>query len=99
MVVVLKQDLWWDDRDAVERRYASGRYQEIASLAKGRKSEGQFRYELAFASLVSSNLKTERRDVLKKTTAGYDDECRAESIVKLTQIFRGLMEWEKEHGD
>lgn len=64
--VVAKQDLWWSERQSVERFYRYGEYGAIiASLANKRGAE-TFQHEFAFTSLVIQNLTSGQNEVLKK---------------------------------
>lgn len=98
LTLVTKQDLWWDQRDDVEKHYSEGKHGKVVKECLGGKSEQLFRRETAFASLVIRNLCTERDEVLKKTVAGYDTPLQEKSFEKLLNVFEGLMRWEEEHG-
>lgn len=98
MSLVTKQDLWWDERDAVEDHYSTGKYRNIVAKCMGGKESHQFRHELVFASLVIRNLVTGRDETLKSTVAGYDQSHQQKSIETLLHIFEGLMDWEKQNG-
>ncbi len=93
--VVTKQDLWWPFRDEVDLHYRSGNYSSILRDSLGSKSPRNFRNEVAFVSLVIRNLTTGRDELLKQTTAGYDQVIQVESLQKLIMVLNGLMEWEK----
>jgi hypothetical protein len=97
LTLVTKQDLWWDERDNVEKHYAEGRFGKIVKECLGGKSERKFRHETAYASLVIRNLVTGRNEVIKKTVSGYDAPLQEKSFEKLLRVFDGLMQWEKEH--
>ena len=97
LTLVTKQDLWWNDRDDVERYYTSGNYGAIMQRCAGGKQSHEFRHETAFVSLILHNLTTERNQILKTTVAGYDQPMQIESIDKLRVVFNGLMEWEEQH--
>lgn len=98
LTLVTKQDLWWGERDAVEKYYASGCYSDVRGKCLGRKNTTQFRHETACVSLVIRNLMTGRDELLKSTTSGYDMTIQEKSLEKLLQVFEGLMEWEEKYG-
>lgn len=99
LTLVTKQDLWWDERDDVEKYYTEGKYGKVVKECLGSKSEKLFRHETATASLVIRNLITGRDEIVKKTVAGYDAPLQEKSFEKLLQVFDGLMQWEEEHGE
>ena len=97
--LVTKQDLWWDDRDAVESHYSTGKYRNIISKCMGGKATHEFRHEPVYTSLVIRNLMTGRNETLKSTIAGYDQSHQRQSLEKLLHTFEGLMAWEKKNGN
>lgn len=99
LTLVTKQDLWWDDRAEVEAAYSVGAYG--AEIKKLQDAHGVrlFRHELALASLVISNFKTGRGEVLKENTAGYDQECHARSFRALVEKLAALRQWESGDGN
>lgn len=99
LTLVTKQDLWWDERDNVEKHYTEGKYGKLVRECLGGKSERDFRHEIVTASLVIRNLITGRNEILKKTVAGYDAPLQEKSFEKLLQVFGALMRWEEEHGE
>jgi hypothetical protein len=99
LTLVTKQDLWWNERDVVEKHYTEGKYGKVVKECLGNKSERNFRHEVVSASLVIRNLTTGRDEIIKKTVAGYDAPLQEKSFEKLLQVFDGLMQWEGAHGD
>jgi hypothetical protein len=92
--VVAKEDLWGDERQAVEAHYRTGDYgTEVAGLA-ATKNAANFRHELAFASLVINNFATGAGDLLKKNLEGYDHKAQVESVRRLVELVGGLKDWE-----
>lgn len=98
LTLVTKQDLWWDERDTVEKHYVEGKYGKILKECLGSKSERALRHEIAMTSLVIRNLVTGRDEILKKTIAGYDAPLQEKSFENLLQVFAGLMQWEQDRG-
>jgi len=98
LTLVTKQDLWFDQRDAVERHYSQDKYATIMKSCLGRKTEAIFRHETVFVSLVIRNLMTGRGEVLKNTIGGYDAPAQEVSFERLLQVFDALMQWEEQHG-
>ena len=98
MTLVTKQDLWWEQRDAVQKHYSEGKFADITKNCVGNKSERQFRHESAFVSLTTRNLMMGQNELLKKTVAGYDAPLQEKSFDRLEQVLNGLMKWEAKHG-
>lgn len=71
LTVVTKEDLWWLEREAVQKHYEEGEYKTILDrLYRGR----QFRHEFAYLSLRRENLKNAQEETPGVPTApGYDD--------------------------
>ncbi|MCH8829210.1 MAG: hypothetical protein IID45_06490 [Planctomycetes bacterium] len=94
--VVAKQDLWWNNREDVERRYRDGEYgKTIASITEKRRADS-FRHEFAFASLVIQNLTSGENEVLKKNTAGYGQADQIASLKTLIERLDSLLQWENQ---
>lgn len=89
LTLVTKEDLWFDERKAVERHYRSGTYGRALSTLLQDHSVIH-RRELAFACLVSRNFVTGRNELLAKTTAGYDWPEMAESWQRLWRLLADL---------
>lgn len=98
LTLVTKEDLWWNERDDVDRHYSEGKYGKVIRECLGGKSERMFRHERVLTSLVIKNLTTGKGEVLKQTVAGYDSEQQEKSFENLLRVFEGLMRWENEHG-
>ena len=99
LTLVTKQDLWWNERGAVENHYSVGKYRNIVTKCTGSKQLHEFRHEIAFVSLVIRNLVTGRDETLKSTVGGYDQSDQQKSMESLLHKLEGLMDWEKQHGD
>lgn len=65
MTLVTKQDLWWSEKEEVEKHYSVGKYGNVLKLCKGRKTEKEFRHESAYVSLTIRNLVTGQNEILK----------------------------------
>ena len=94
LTLVTKQDLWWEDRAAAETFYTAGAY--AAEIAKIQSHHGEqlFRHELALASLVISNFRTGKGEVLKPNAAGYDQDYHVRSLRNLIGTLEALRRWE-----
>jgi len=96
LTVVAKEDLWTDDRPAVDAHYRTGEYgTEVSSLVSA-KDPRSFRHELVLASLVINNFTTGTGDLLQKNLAGYDQKAQVESVRRLVELVNGLKGWETE---
>jgi hypothetical protein len=83
LTVVLKQDLWWDDRAQVEKYYKEGQYeQHIHSLLTKLGAEN-FSHDYLSASPIICNFATQDGLVLAKNTAGYDQPTQYANSAKL----------------
>ncbi len=91
---VTKEDLWWPTRRAVESSYAGGEYAEAVAVAAAAKGPAAFRHELAAVSLVISNFETGAGEVLCKNAAGYDHRRQVESVRRLFEVVKALIDWE-----
>ena len=91
LTLVTKQDLWWNDRDAVKAHYESKEY--AAQIARFTEAKGtqNFTHEYAYVSLMSRNLKSGKDEVLISTTQGYDIEISVESHKRMTNIIEGML--------
>lgn len=92
---VVKQDLWWSDRQEVDRHYREGDYGKIIESIARKRSAASFRHEFAFASLVIANLTSGEDELLKKNTAGYGQAQQIASLNTLCETLGSLLEWEK----
>jgi len=96
--LVTKQDLWFEDRVAVEAFYRDAEYGKLITDIQTKLSLQRFRHELVLASLVISNFKTGKDEILRFNTAGYDHHEHSQSLIKLFQTLDQLRSWEVENG-
>jgi hypothetical protein len=93
--VVAKQDLWYSD-SGVEPWHADGDYGwQVAELC-GTMPPRAFRHERVMASHLIGNFVTQRDEVLKKNTEGYDHRCQIESLRWVIEVLDRLRKWEAE---
>ncbi len=72
MLLVTKQDLWWDQRKEVEQHYGRGAFAKgFRELAEAKRMAG-FISARQSASLSLQNLLTSDRKLIVPTTSGYD---------------------------
>lgn len=90
-----KQDLWWPENADVDRHYREGEYAAAMTDGLGPMDARQFYGELAFSSLVISNLTTLGGEVLKTNTAGYDQALQVQSLRRLLETMDALRQWEE----
>jgi hypothetical protein len=92
ITLVTKQDLWWNERDAVQEFYERGEYRRHIERLLTAKGTQHFVHEYGYVSLSLQNLKTADGQILSLTTAGYDDTIRFESLSQLTELINRLIE-------
>lgn len=86
----------WPNRANVEAFYSAGEYARLIGEIQARHGPQLFRHELALASLVISNFKTGKDELLKANAEGYDQRCHAECLRSLFQKLDALRRWESE---
>ncbi len=94
LTVVVKQDLWWPEKDDVERHYRDGPYRDLLTAETARLSPSTFRHEMVFASLAISNFRTAKNELLVPNAKGYDQLEQARSLRKLFETLDALRKWE-----
>jgi hypothetical protein len=92
ITLVTKQDLWWDERDDVEAFYRDGRYGDIIRAIQAKRGARHFQHEYVSASLVLSNFVSGTGELLKRTTAGYDDHLKLAHQGQLLRVIHDLTE-------
>jgi hypothetical protein len=90
LTVVVKQDLWWPEKDDVERHYRDGPYREQLIAEAAKLSPTIFRHELVFASLAISNFRTAKNELLVPNAKGYDQPEQVRSLRKLFETVDAL---------
>lgn len=94
LTVVVKQDLWWPEKDVVERYYREGPYKELISAETAKLSLSTFRHEMVFTSLAISNFRTAKNELLVPNAKGYDQLEQVRSLRKLFETVDALRKWE-----
>jgi hypothetical protein len=97
--LVTKEDLWWQRRLAAEGHYRgqrNGTYGGFLRELLHRPSPTTFRHEHVSCSLAINNFVTGRRELLKTTTEGYDQQMQRESLRRLVEAVAALMKWESD---
>jgi energy-coupling factor transporter ATP-binding protein EcfA2 len=92
LTVVLKQDLWWNDRLTVRDYYESGSYADLLQEIRDYKGTSHFHHDTVSAALVQQNLKTADGFNIASTTAGYDDLLRTGNLGGLVAAIRDLIQ-------
>jgi len=95
LTVVTKQDLWWEDRENVERYYRTGEFGKAIADLVGQKPGQNFRSELVHSSLVIGNYVDSRGLLLKTNTAGYGTGLQLQSLRELVDAIKKLKDWEE----
>lgn len=90
LTLITKQDLWWPDRKAVREHYEKGTYGvTIQDIQKQREqSNKKFVHEYLPVSLVSSNFRDGRGEILAETAKGYDQNVQQAYQVGLIDVVR-----------
>jgi hypothetical protein len=71
--VIMKQDLWWDERNEVEEFYERSRYNDvIEEFGRNRRVT----HILSPVSLMRVNLRDKHRNIIKCHSSQYDDDLR-----------------------
>ena len=94
LTVVTKQDLWYKARARVERHYRKGEYGAIIDRVIGNRGPERLRHEFAFSSLVISNYRTGKGELLRANQEGYDHELHVKSLRRLFETIDALRRWE-----
>jgi hypothetical protein len=96
LVVVLKQDLWCREQDAVVRHYRDGEWGvKVGEIADGVDPMLLF-WHTTYASLHIQNYTTlGGRETLRKNAAGYDAVRQRQSLEELFRAFDALRGWEE----
>ncbi len=92
--VVTKADLWWPQLQGVRNYYERGQFKRIIEQGLAKLGTAHFRRENAFGSLVISNFKTGRDEVLAKTARGYDQHLQRDFVERFWKALTALKRWE-----
>jgi hypothetical protein len=93
--VVAKQDLWWPNRQEVERHYREGVYQVRLAEVFGERGHQERRHEVCPVSLVIQNWTTRTAgERLRPNAEGYDQTLQVASIRQLLETIDALRQWE-----
>lgn len=90
ITLVTKQDLWWNDRAAVERYYREGEYGKRLAEITQKRGALRFPHEFVSASLVMSNFVSGKGELLAPTTGGYDQNIQQANLRNLIEQFQTL---------
>lgn len=90
VTLVTKQDLWWNERRAVQDHYQAGEYAQIFDAVRQKRGTEHFVHEFASAALVLQNLAFRPTEVLVPTASGYDQEIRAANLQRLFQTIDAI---------
>ena len=89
--LVAKQDLWWNEKNIVEKHYKEGDYfKAVASLAVAHTVPG-FRHEYFSVALHSQNFSDGSGTLIHPTTGGYDDAIKYSHQEKLLSMINGFV--------
>ncbi len=94
LTVVTKQDLWYPQRRDVELRHTSGEFTDLVNGVRTAKGETAFRDEVVPLCLVIANLLTSEGETLRRNAEGYDHRKQVESVRRLFEVLKSLLDWE-----
>ena len=91
MTLVTKQDLWWQNRQNVERHYREGEYAEAIRQINNAHVAQDFRHEYFSMALHSQNFCDGAGTVMIETASGYDDVIKYRHHRKFLEILNGFI--------
>ena len=90
LTLVTKQDLWWNQSEAVGSYYEQGDYAKRIDKIRSAKGKQNFIHEFAYTSLYMHNLRLADGRIIGLTTEGYDDTLRFESQKRVLDVFENF---------
>jgi hypothetical protein len=92
ITVVMKQDLWWENRDQVKKHYEAGTYSRYLSNVREAKGNQNFRHVFVSCSLLMNNLRSDDGEVLFPTARGYDACIQSAHQKKVVDELHSLLQ-------
>jgi hypothetical protein len=92
ITLVTKQDLWWDERQAVKRFYQSGPYEDEIAQIRQVKGAANFQHTYLSCALIEQNLRMADGFMLAPTVAGYDDPLRVDNLKKVASVIEQMID-------
>ncbi|MDB2687226.1 hypothetical protein N9Y42_08435 [Mariniblastus sp.] len=90
--VILKQDLWYSERTKMTDLYqGDGEYAK--RMKNLREHYPLLKVETEFGCLVIANFSDGNKKLIKKTTAGYEQNTAVRSLERILGKISGLIEW------
>ena len=86
LLLVTKQDLWWDDKDDVTKYYRSCEIAEAIQDLNTTRARRPLRFEVSAASLKIEALATKKGQVLVRNSGDYDQVKQTESVRQLKNV-------------
>ena len=86
LLLVTKQDLWWDDRDLVTDYYRSCEIAGSIRALNAARQRRPLRFEVFAASLKIEALATKKGQVLVRNSGDYDQVKQTESVRQLKNV-------------
>lgn len=90
ITLVTKQDLWWNQRNAVSKHYTEGAYNECIQRIMNKRGENNFAHEYLSTSLIISNLVTGSGEELARTVSGYGQPTQLANSTKLAETINSF---------
>jgi ABC-type cobalamin/Fe3+-siderophores transport system ATPase subunit len=90
ITLVLKQDLWWNERDNVKDFYMQGAYKAEIEEIQAHKGKERFEHIYISASILSNNFAAGGR-ILQPTAQGYDENLRLLNVNELLKQLNGFL--------
>lgn len=90
LTIVNKQDLWWNEREEVEKFYKQGNYQQHIQEIETQKGKELFIHEYVSLSVVVNNFIV-GNEIIKANAEGYDQRLQTTNIANMLNTFEGLL--------
>ena len=94
LTVVTKEDLWYPRRKEAATQYGQGEFPALVESVRFARGDSRFRHEHLALSLVIANLTTTTGESLWKNAEGYDHRRQIESVRRLFEVLKALLDWE-----
>lgn len=93
--LVTKQDLWWLERNDVEKHYVNGEYSEIIEQIRNIRGSANFKHRFLSASLRWNAMRDGEGESLASTAGGYEQNTRSANLIRIPQYIDSLIKGRK----
>jgi hypothetical protein len=90
ITLVIKQDLWWNERLKIQDYYQKGEYENKIQTIRNKLGSSNFIHEYCSASLVIENFVSGTNELLLPTTQGYDERFKFANLKFFLNIIESL---------